>query len=222
MDDWDSFDMAVYTPATERMKATIPFEGMSAADVFEVMGDPERITDWFLLAKEVRVHPALVPVQSLLASVSGVFNAVMVHGDMSGETMYYGRGAGRLPTASTVLSDIVDVARNLAAGSPCRVPAVALSGDSFEVRSMSDVASRYYLRLSLRDEPGVLARISSVLGEQGISIESVRQKEGRADEYVHVIIVTHIAKEQEIARALQRIELLTVVGDAPVRLRIED
>lgn len=169
---------------------------------------------------EVRVHPTLVPEHHMLASVNGVFNAVMVESDLADNTLYYGRGAGRLPTASAVVGDIGDTIRNLVSNSPHRVPAIPLSGDR-RVRDIADVETCYYLRLSLLDRPGVLAKITSSLGNHGVSIASVLQKEGGAGDHVPVVIVTHRAKESEMSSALAEIDSMDVVGAATVRLRIE-
>jgi homoserine dehydrogenase len=169
---------------------------------------------------EIRVHPTLVPANHMLASVSGVFNAVMVDGDMTGQTLYYGRGAGRKPTASAVLADVADLLRNLAGGSQHRVPAIPLSGHR-RIRAMAKVETCHYLRLSLRDAPGVLGRITSILGRHGVSIASVLQKEGRKDDHVPVVIMTHRAKESEVAAAIAETDASDVVGAKTVRLRIE-
>ena len=171
---------------------------------------------------EVRVHPAMVPLGHMLASVSGVFNAVMVHGDLAGGTLYYGRGAGREPTASTVIGDLADIARNLMGNAPRRFKALARSSQRFKIVGMGDVQTRYYLRLSLLDQPGVLAQITAVLGAHGISIASVLQKEARTGECVPVVIVTHRAQEKQLDAALEKIDGLPVVGAKSVRLRIED
>ncbi len=170
---------------------------------------------------EVRVNPTLVPVDHMLASVSGVFNAVVVDGDVVGQTVYYGRGAGRLPTASAVLSDIVDAARNLKFGSPRRSSA-PFQGGGDRLRPIGEIEARYYVRLSLVDKPGVLGQIATVLGEHRISIASVLQKESRAFEQVPVVIVTHRAKERDFVAALKAIGALKIVGREPVRFRIED
>lgn len=170
---------------------------------------------------EVRVHPAMVPVGHVLASVGGVFNGVMVRGDLAGDTLYYGRGAGRRPTASTVLADVVDVARNLLSGSPRRVPAMPRSSIKVRVRPMAQVRARYYLRLSLLDEPGVLASIASVLGKHDISIASVLQKEKGGAKYVPAVIVTHEAGEKDLDHALRKIDAMKYVGARTVRFRIE-
>jgi homoserine dehydrogenase len=171
---------------------------------------------------EVRVHPALVPLDHVLASVSGVFNAVMVQGDLSGQTLYYGRGAGQDPTAGTVIADVADVVRNLVAGCPRRVPAVPLVRRGRRIRSMDEIQTRYYLRMSLLDRPGVLGQITSALGRHNVSIASVLQKEVRVGEYVPVVIVTHEAIEKDCDAALEEIQGMDLVGAKTVRLRIEE
>lgn len=171
---------------------------------------------------EVRVHPALVPTDHLLASVGGVFNAVMVRGDFVGDALFYGRGAGRGPTASTVLGDIADVARNLAADTPRRVAALPRSGQPVTIRAMADIVSRYYLRMAVVDKPGVLAGITDVLGRHGISIASVLQKDARAGEVVQVVIVTHEAVEHSIDLALGEIDGMDAAASKTVRYRIEE
>lgn len=171
---------------------------------------------------EVRVHPTLVPRAHLLASVGGVFNAIMVHGDVVGDTLYHGRGAGREPTASAVLGDIVDVARNIVQGSSGRVPAYVHDEQHGPLRPVEDIRSRYYLRLSLKDEPGMLAKVAHILGRHRISIASVIQKEERTGEYVPVIILTHRAVEGNFRDAIKEIDALEEVGAPTVRYRIED
>ncbi|MBN2301248.1 MAG: homoserine dehydrogenase [Lentisphaerae bacterium] len=171
---------------------------------------------------DVRVHPALVPLHHVLASVSGAYNAVMVRGDLSGDTLYYGRGAGREPTARAVIGDVADVVRNLVGNSPCRVPPIPAFGSKVSLCSMEDVETRYYLRLLLHDSPGVFARIASVLGAHGISIASILQKEGRVGEYVPIVIVTHNAFERDLNAALAEIGSMNVVGAETVRIRIQE
>lgn len=171
---------------------------------------------------EVRVHPTLVALDHMLASVSGVYNAVMVRGDFVGNTLYYGRGAGQEPTASTVVADLADLARNLVAGGARMVPAVAATGEGLGTRDMSDIETRFYLRTSLLDKPGVLANITAILGRHQISIASVLQKEVCVGEYVPVVIVTHGARERDMNAALEEIDRLHAVGAKTVRLRIED
>jgi homoserine dehydrogenase len=146
----------------------------------------------------------------------------MVRADLVGEMLYYGRGAGRDPTASTVIADLADVVKHLAAGCPRTEPVPVRAGEAARVRPMSEVRTRHYLRLSLLDRPGVFARIATVLGKCNISIASVLQKEVRAGEYVPVVIVTHEAREALFEEALREIDAMDIVGDRTVRLRIED
>ena len=169
---------------------------------------------------ELRVHPALVPEDHMLASVGGVYNAVMLRTDMAGDTLYYGMGAGRRPTASAVLGDVADAARNLVSGCATRVPGVALGSPPL-IRRMDELEACYYLRLALLDRPGVLARITAILGEHGISLASILQQESRAEGSVPVVVVTHRARESELMAALTEIDELDVVGAPSVRLRIE-
>jgi homoserine dehydrogenase len=169
---------------------------------------------------EVRVHPALIPADSLLASVSGVFNAVMVEGDMSGQTMYYGRGAGRLPTGSAVVSDLADIGMALACGVP--PPPVFSGGPAPACQPMGEVVSRFYIRFALLDKPGVLGQIATIFGQHHISLASVMQKETQAGKHVSVVLVTHRAKESDCNAALEAIGALNVTSGQAVRLRIED
>ncbi len=172
-------------------------------------------------AVEIRVHPSLVPLDSMLGSVSGVFNAVLVNGDMTGNTLYYGRGAGADPTASTVLGDVVDVVRNLESGSAHRIVAIPESGDEIRIRPMPEIRTRYYLRFCLKDEPNVLAQISSALGRHQISVAAAMQKDEPENNHVPVVFMTHEAVEAEVDAALKEIAALDCVSGEPVRLRIE-
>jgi homoserine dehydrogenase len=171
---------------------------------------------------ELGVHPALVPHDHMLASVHHAFNAVLVRGDVVGETLYYGQGAGRAPTASAVIADVVDAARNLEAKRPRRVPAFSLRSTKPRLRAAADVWTRYYLRLSLKDQPGMFARVAHILGGHGISIASLMQKEVQSGEFVPVIILTHEAREGAFMAALDEIDALDQVGAPTVRYRIED
>ena len=170
---------------------------------------------------DVRVHPTMVPHAHMLASVHGVFNAAMVQGDLTGPTLYYGRGAGREPTASTVLGDIGDAMQNLAAGSPRRRDATPETADPVRLMDGGEAQTRYYLRLALRDRPGTLALITSVLGRHRISLASALQQDENAGDYVPVVIVTHHCRESDCQAALKEIAGLDVVGGTPVRIRIE-
>ncbi|MBT3288791.1 MAG: homoserine dehydrogenase [Victivallales bacterium] len=172
-------------------------------------------------AVQMRVHPALIPVRSLLGHVSGVFNAVWVRGDTVGQTMYYGRGAGREATASAVVADIVDVARNMKSDSHWRVPAFRPHDGFKRIVPMSEVTTRYYIRLQALDQPGVLALVTGILGKHQISIASVTQKE--VDQpAVPMVILTHQATEAEMQAALEEIGALAEIAAPPVSFRIED
>lgn len=170
---------------------------------------------------EMRVHPALVPTEALLGQVSGVYNAVHVRGDIVGDTMYYGRGAGREATASAVVADLVDVGLNLLFESTQRVSGFRAHDSYNDVVQMDDVVTRYYLRFDVVDEPRVMARLTTILGDLGISIASIVQKENGGDS-VPVVIVTHDAREADVKTALSEIEALDAVVAKPVLLRIED
>jgi homoserine dehydrogenase len=170
---------------------------------------------------EVRVHPTLIPADHMLASVSGVFNAVMVEGDLTGPTAYYGRGAGRLPTASAVISDVAEVARTLVGGARQRVPVFTRPPGEVRLREIGEIETRYYLRCSLLDRPGVLGRLTTVLGRHGVSIASVLQKEVHAGRHVPVVIVTHPARERDFTAAVREIDAMDVVGAKSLCLRIE-
>jgi len=174
---------------------------------------------------EVRVHPTLVPLSHMLASVSNVFNAAMVRGDLSGDTLYYGRGAGREPTASTVIGDIGDIARNLMSGKSRYRRGVCVANEGkVHVRSADDVVSRYYVRLMVLDKAGSLGVITTILGKHGVSILAATQKP-RPDEmadagFVPVVILTYGAKGAELEAALSEISGAGVLNEQPVRLRM--
>ena len=174
---------------------------------------------------EVRVHPTLVPLGHMLASVSNVFNAAMVRGDLSGDTLYYGRGAGREPTASTVIGDIGDIARNLMAGKSRYRRGVCLTNDGkLRVRAAGDIVSRYYVRLMVIDKAGSLGVITTILGKHGVSILAATQKappeELENAGYVPVVILTHAAKDAAIDAALSEIRTAGVLNKEPVKIRM--
>ena len=175
----------------------------------------------------VRVHPALVASEAELASVHGSYNAVSVTGDMVGRNLLIGRGAGALPTGSAVVADVVDVARNVLKSSSGRVPPQgyeALSDSALQLQPIDDITCKYYLRFQVLDQPGVLSAISGILGEQGISLETVIQKGRSADQSdtVSVVMMTHEARELAVRRALQAIQTLPRVQGETVRIRVED
>jgi len=172
---------------------------------------------------ELRVHPTLVPAESMLANVQGAMNAVMVHGDAVGSTVYYGAGAGELPTASAVVADIIDVARLLTADHGHRVPYLAFQQDAMAdtpILPMSQVLSSYYLRLSVDDRPGVLADIAGILAQADISIESMFQ-ESAIDGETDIIFLTHQAQEGAIDVATEQIRRLDFVRSNLTRIRVE-
>ncbi len=171
---------------------------------------------------EIRVHPTLIPNQSMLAKVDDVFNAVMVNGDFVGDTMFYGRGAGRNATASAVVADITDVCLNLTAGSSRRIPGFVAGNLYNKVLPIDNVKSRYYLSLQVADEPGVLARITNILAAWNISISSVVQKERKGEENVSLVILTHLCEEKSMKAAISEINALAEVRNNVKFIRIED
>jgi homoserine dehydrogenase len=173
---------------------------------------------------ELRVHPALVPSASLLANVEGAMNAVLVRGDAVGQTLYYGKGAGEEPTASAVVADLVDVTRLHTADPEHRVPHLAFQPDAMSdipILSIEDVVTSYYLRMTVADQPGVLADIARVLADAGISIGSMIQQPSDADGSADLIFLTHQALERNINIAIARIEALTFIRSSVTRLRVE-
>lgn len=172
---------------------------------------------------EVRVQPTLIPQKHMLASVNGVFNAIFVEGDIVGKTLYYGRGAGRQPTASAVISDVADVCKVLACGGMNeRIAAFNWHAKPLELRDVGNIEERYYMRVSLVDQPGMFGKLTSVLGKHGVSIASVMQKETDSGRQVPVVIVTHKTREKDFRAAVKAIDTLDVVGAKTVSLRIED
>lgn len=170
---------------------------------------------------QVTVYPTLVPNAHVLASVSNVFNAVYVRGDVVGDTLYYGRGAGQDATASAVLSDLADAALDLKCGSKSRVAPFVPHELEGAVLNIDEVVSRYYLRLDIVDRPGTLAKIAAILGSLKIGISSVIQPEGHAGESVPLILMMHDAPNAAMQQALKRIAKLPVVKNAPVMIRVE-
>ena len=170
---------------------------------------------------QVSVYPTLIPNHHVLANVNQVFNAIFVRGDVVGDTLFYGRGAGQDATASAVLSDIADAALDLKFGTKCRVPPFVPHEKEGAVLPIDQVTSRYYLRLSVIDKPGTLAKIASALGDSQISISSVIQPEGNAGEAVPVILMTHEAPNSAMTKALNQIRTLDINKAEPVLLRVE-
>ena len=171
---------------------------------------------------EARVHPTMIPAASPLSAVSGVFNAIFVSGDAVGDQMFYGRGAGQLPTASAVWSDAIEIARRLAHGHralPEDLPLLSPGGP--RLKPMEEIRSAYYLRVMVRDRPGVLSQVAGVLGRHQISIASVMQKERHDVEAVPIVMMSHDAVERNMRAALEEIDRLPVVAGQTVMLRVE-
>jgi homoserine dehydrogenase len=157
----------------------------------------------------------------VLADVNHVFNAVFVRGDVVGDTLFYGRGAGKDATASAVLSDVADAALDLKFGTKHRVPPFVPHERAGAVVSMDDVVSQYFVRLDVVDKPGVLAKISTILGAAKIGISSVFQPEGHEGESVPLILMLHDAPNGAVSKALKKIAALRVIKGAPVMIRVE-
>ncbi|WP_020209068.1 homoserine dehydrogenase [Gilvimarinus chinensis] len=185
------------------------------------LGIARRVADGI----ELRVHPTLIPERRQLANVDGVMNAIMVKGDAVGPTMYYGAGAGAEPTASSVIADIVDVARTLTADPEHRVPYLGFQQSSLSDRNIlpiDEVETAYYLRMSALDKPGVLSQVATILSDSGISIEALIQKEADEDEeIVPLILLTNRAVEKHLATAISKIEALSSITGPITRIRLE-
>jgi len=174
---------------------------------------------------ELRVHPTLIPARRLIANVEGVMNAILVKGDAVGPTMYYGAGAGSLPTASAVVADLVDVTRLITADPEHRVPHLAFQPDRLSddrILPIGEVETSYYLRMRVLDRPGVLADVTRILADSRISIDAMVQKEpGEGAKRVDIVLLTHLAVEKNVNAALKRIEALPTVVGKVTRIRLE-
>lgn len=174
---------------------------------------------------ELRVHPTLIPARRLLANVDGAMNAVWVKGNAVGETLYYGPGAGKLPTASAVVADLVDVARMMDAPADLRVPYLAFRQDrlcELKVLPASAMQTAYYLRINVKDEPGVLADIARILADEGVSVEAMLQRQPEeGSDRTDIILTTHQTVESKVDESIKRIETLPSVVSKVVRLRVE-
>jgi homoserine dehydrogenase len=172
---------------------------------------------------ELRVHPTMIPENYPMSAVSGVFNAIFLNGDVVNDLMFYGRGAGQMPTASSVWADIVEIARRLAAGQsavPQDLP--VLGRNPLALKPIEEVMSAYYLYVSAMDQPAVLAQVAGILGKNEISIASVIQKVHQHAKAVPVVMMTHKAKEGSMQRALQEIDALRVIVDPTRMIRVEE
>ncbi len=174
---------------------------------------------------DVRVHPAMIPESKPMANVNGVLNAIMVCDDLMEENVLVGHGAGSLPTGSAVVADVVEIARNILSGAKDRVPLQSFQKDSIRsipLRDMSEIEGEYYLRFWVQDKPGVLSRISGILGNHDISIEAVIQRvKDENGQGVPLVMMTHDAKEKNIQAALKEINALDEVFEKTVLIRVE-
>lgn len=170
---------------------------------------------------ELRVHPTLLPKEHLLSSVGGVFNAIYVYGDMIGESLYYGQGAGQLPAASAVISDIVDLALKKGNDRSKGLANLVYPGKIKKIRRIEEIETKYYIRFMVIDRPGVLAKISGILGKYKISIANVTQKERKKARVVPIVMMTHDAKERALRKALEEIDRLAAIRKKTVAIRVE-
>lgn len=169
---------------------------------------------------EARVHPVFIPEDSLLAKVDGVYNAIHVEGDLVGKVIFYGQGAGPSPTSSAIVADIINIAQNINHGTSS-APKLPFASER-TIKPMAEIETRYYVRMSVADRPGVLAQISKILGDHSISISSVIQKEADpSTQIAEIMIMTHPANEQEVQQALKEAEQLPVVKEISNFVRVE-
>ena len=174
---------------------------------------------------EARVHPTMIPFHNMLSNVNANLNAVTICADAVEDILLYGRGAGMMPTASAVLGDLADIGRNLMTGATGRVPLLSYQMESIRpvpVMPISEIVTHYYLRFSALDRPGVLSKISGILGNNQISIKSAYQKGRKTNGSVPLVMLTHSAREADVIQALAEIESLDVVNKRPALIRIED
>ncbi len=174
---------------------------------------------------EARVHPTMIPESDLLAQVDGVLNAVYVEGNAVGPTLYYGKGAGDLPTASAVIGDLIEIGREILHGGTSQVPPLSFLPENrrtIPLREMDNVHSRYFLRFTTVDRPGVLSRLSGILAEHTISIASMIQTARTPDSPVPIVMITHRAREKDVKEALVEIDRLDLVAAKTALIRIED
>jgi len=174
---------------------------------------------------EARVHPTMLSSDHLLSTVDGVFNAIFLKGNAVGETLFFGQGAGMMPTGSAVVGDLIELSRNILKGTRGRVPILSFQRadvKEMKVKDIEDIVRPYYMRFSALDRPGVLSKISGVLGKNDISIASVIQKGRGVSEAVPVVIMTHEARERNVRRALREIDEMDVILDRTTLIRVED
>jgi homoserine dehydrogenase len=170
---------------------------------------------------DIRVHPTLLSSRHLLAGVRGAQNAIYIKGDLIGESLLYGEGAGEKATASAVISDIIDIAQFLVTGADIEMPEMNFDAGIKAIKAIGKVKSRYYIRFMAQDKPGVLASISGILADYKISIASVTQKERHKEHAVPIVMMTHEAIESDLRKALKRISRLSSMCGYPVAIRME-
>jgi len=173
---------------------------------------------------ELRVHPTLIPAARLIANVEGAMNAVLVHADALGVTLYYGKGAGAEPTASAVIADLVDVTRLATVDPSGRVPHLAFQPNQMSdvaIMPMADITTSYYLRVHVQDQLGVMADLTRILADGNISIDAVLQKEPGNQTDIDIIMLTHQTQEKSIDAAIARIEAMPAVIGKVTRIRLE-
>ena len=208
--------------------ADIPISGIDTIQLADIRNGLElgyamkllAITEQTQFGLSTRVHPAFISLEEPLAQVSGTFNAVSVYGDSVGHTSYYGRGAGMMPTASAVVADIIEIAKGNASKNFASAAGLGRVAEPSSMCPVEEITSRYYLRLSVVDQPGVFAQMAQVLGDHQISISACMQHESESVESVPVVIMTHRARQGDIEQALKEIERLKVVKAEPVCIAV--
>jgi homoserine dehydrogenase len=192
----------------------------------KLLGIARRATVGGVEGIELRVHPTLIPCKRLIANVEGPMNAVLVNGDAVGASLYYGRGAGGEPTASAVIADLVDITRLATADPESRVPHLAFQPNQMtdvQILPMSEITTSYYLRVYVKDQPGVMADLTRILADGNISIDAVLQKEpGEHETRTDIIMLTHQTQEKNIDAAIAKIEALPTVVGTVTRIRLEN
>ncbi|APA67442.1 MULTISPECIES: homoserine dehydrogenase [unclassified Janthinobacterium] len=192
----------------------------------KLLGITKRTTVNGVEGIELRVHPTLIPAKRLIANVEGAMNAVLVHGDAVGASLYSGRGAGAEPTASSVIADLVDITRLATADPEHRVPHLAFQPNAMtniEILPMSEITTSYYLRMHVADQPGVLADLTRILAERGISIDAMLQKEpAEGETHTDIIMLTHQTQEKNVTAAIGKMEALSSVVGTVTKIRLEN
>jgi homoserine dehydrogenase len=216
---------------TRIKESDVPVQGIKSVDYTDIKYADEFGYVMKLLAiaersgensVNIRVHPALVSKKHLLASVNYEFNAIYLKGDAVGETLFYGKGAGEMPTASAVLSDVIHIAKNISLEISRKETFKAEKAKPVEIKNTSEMISKFYLRFNVVDKPGVLAAITGILGKNNIGIESVIQKIQDQHAKVPVVIMTYAAKEADLEKALKKIDAMEEVKEKTVMYRVVD